>query len=306
MRLTRCHHGDGTNGDPARLSSVRIVLSIANYNMHCGMDGWGRPYDYLGSIAALDADVIVLEEVWTSEGDDSGGQAAEAAGALGYQVVAHQIGHGRRIRPQPGADQRWIAQPSTRPANRALFMDGVRPLRPKVYAMERWQQAEPGTIGIAVLVRPELPIEAWRLVGLRQLRADPVRRAALVVDLTVDGRPISVAGIHMAHLPHGSPLHFTQLRRALRTEARPDAALAGDMNAWGPVIRLLMPGWRRAVIGKSWPTWRPHSQIDHILVHGALRPRTGRVLPHAGSDHRPVRVELDVGATVGTTRRART
>jgi endonuclease/exonuclease/phosphatase family metal-dependent hydrolase len=55
------------------------VLSVANYNMHCGMDGWGRPYDYLDAIASLDADVIALEEAWTTEGDGSGGQAAEAA-----------------------------------------------------------------------------------------------------------------------------------------------------------------------------------------------------------------------------------
>jgi endonuclease/exonuclease/phosphatase family metal-dependent hydrolase len=53
-----------------------------------------------------------------------------------------------------------------------------------------------------------------------------------------------------------------------------------------------MPGWNRAVIGRTWPAWRPHSQIDHILVRGALRGGGGRVLPDAGSDHRPVRVDL--------------
>ena len=42
------------------------MLSIANYNMHCGMDGWGRPYDYVAAIEALEADVIVLEESWTT------------------------------------------------------------------------------------------------------------------------------------------------------------------------------------------------------------------------------------------------
>ena len=47
---------------------LATVLSIANYNMHCGMDGWGRPYDYVAAIAALDADVIVLEEAWTADG----------------------------------------------------------------------------------------------------------------------------------------------------------------------------------------------------------------------------------------------
>jgi endonuclease/exonuclease/phosphatase family metal-dependent hydrolase len=77
--------------------------------------------------------------------------------------------------------------------------------------------------------------------------------------------------------------------------ARPDAVLVGDMNTWGPLVHVFIPGWRRAVVGRTWPTWRPHSQIDHILVRGAaLRTRRGVVLPHAGSDHRPVRAELDV------------
>jgi endonuclease/exonuclease/phosphatase family metal-dependent hydrolase len=275
------------------------VLSIANYNMHCGIDGWGRPYDYLGSIVALDADVIVLEEAWTAEGDATGGQAHAAARHLGYQVVAQSLGEGRRIQPQPDADDRWIAQPSFRDRNRALFFDTVhpmRPMRPSVHALTRYQEAEPGSMGIAVLVRPELPMEASRVLRLRHLRADRLRRAAIVVDLTVEGRPISVAGIHMSHLLYGSPRQFAELRHRLHADARPDAVLAGDMNSWGPLVRLFMPGWRRSVKGPSWPTWRPHSQIDHILVRGALRPRAGRVLPHAGSDHRPVRVELEVGA----------
>jgi endonuclease/exonuclease/phosphatase family metal-dependent hydrolase len=272
------------------------VLSIANFNMHCGMDGWGRRYDYLAAIAALDADVIVLEEAWTPEGDGAEGQADQAARHLGYQVVSHDIGTGRRIQPQADADHRWIAQPSMRDRNRALYIDGVRPLNRGVHSLTRWKEAEPGSMGIAVLVRPEIPIEASRLVHLHLLRADRLRRAAIVVDITVDDRPISVAGIHMSHLLYGSPRNFAELRRRLQTEARPDAVLAGDMNSWGPLVRLFMRGWRRAVIGRSWPTWRPHSQIDHILVHGAVRPVGGVVFPHSGSDHRPIRAELDVTA----------
>ena len=271
------------------------MLSIANYNMHCGMDGWGRPYDYLAAIAALDADVIVLEEAWTVAGDGSGGQSAEAARLLGYQVAAHTLGEGRRIRPQPAATQTWLARPIWRAENQALYMDGVRPQPAHVQALARWREAEQGTWGIAVLVRPELPIEATRLLLMRTLRRDRVRRAALVVDLTVDGRPISVAGTHMSHLHLGSHRNWAELRRQLRTEARPDAVLAGDMNTWGPLVKRFMPGWRRTVIGPTWPAWRPHSQIDHILVRGALRPLAGVVLPHSGSDHRPVRAELDVG-----------
>ena len=271
------------------------MLSIANFNMHCGMDGWGRPYDYLGAITALDADVIVLEEAWTTEGDPGGGQSAEAARALGYQIVAHTMGRGRRIGPQPDAPDTWRARAVWAEHNKALYLDGVRPLPARVRAMARWQEAEPGTLGIAVLVRPELPIEATRLVHMRVLRADRVLRAALVVDLTVDGTPISVAGTHMSHLHVGSHRNWADLRRGLQTEARPDAVLAGDMNTWGPLVHLFMPGWHRAVVGATWPTWRPHSQIDHIVVRGSVHPVSGAVLPHAGSDHRPVRAELAIG-----------
>jgi len=293
------------------------VLSIANYNMHCGMDGWGRPYDYLAAIASLDADVIVLEEAWTVAGDDGGGQAAEAARHLGYQIAAHTLGSGRRIRPQSvPADANntttasWRPRPIWTDQNKALYMDGVRPVSARAQALPRWQEAEEGSWGIAVLVRPSLPIEATRLLPMRTLRADRVRRAALVVDLTVEGQPISVAGTHMSHLLMGSHRNWADLRRQLGTSssssssalalalalARPDAVLAGDMNTWGPLVKRFMPGWKRAVVGPTWPAWRPHSQIDHILVRGdAVRPVSGVVLPNSGSDHRPVRAELDVG-----------
>jgi endonuclease/exonuclease/phosphatase family metal-dependent hydrolase len=161
--------------------------------------------------------------------------------------------------------------------------------------LARWQEAERGSWGIAVLVRPTLPIEATRLVHMSVLSRDRVRRAALVVDLTVDGRPLSIVGTHMSHLMFGSPRNWLQLGRQLKTEARRDAVLVGDMNTWGPLVHVFIPGWRRAVVGPTWPAWRPHSQIDHILLRGSIRSVRGAVLPDAGSDHLPVRAELEVG-----------
>ena len=173
-------------------------------------------------------------------------QAAEAARHLGYQVEAHTLGEGRRIRPQPDADDRWIAQPSLAERNRALYIDGVRPVSARAsQALARWQEAEQGSMGIAVLVRPELPIEAGRVLPMRRLRADRVRRAAWCVDLTVDGRPISVAGTHMSHLHYGSHRNWAELRRRLRTEARPDAVLAGrheHVGAAGPALHAAAGG----------------------------------------------------------------
>ncbi len=175
-------------------------------------------------------------------------------------------------------------------------MDGIRPQSDKVKALARWQDAEPGRWGIAVLVRPELPIQDSRILAMSTLPSDVVLRAAVVVDLSVDGRLVSVAGTHMSHLHYGSHRNWAELRDQLKTGAAADAVLLGDMNTWGPlVVRLFMPGWKRAVVGKTWPAWRPHSQIDHILVRGALRSLRGSVLPDGGSDHRPVRAELEVG-----------
>ncbi len=279
------------------------MLSIANYNMHCGMDGWGRPFDHVAAISALEADVIMIEESWTTWGHGES-QAEEAARSLGYQIVSHTLGRGRRIRPQAGPDASWVAQPSWSARNRALFLDGIRPYPDSVRELARWQQAEPGTWGIAVLVRPDLPMEGTSIVPMSVLPADRVERGALVVDLTVEGRPISVIGTHMSHLLYGSHRNWAELRRGLTTAARPDAVLAGDMNTWGPLVRVFMPGWRRAVIGRTWPAWRPHSQIDHILLRGALRPVSGTVLPFAGSDHRPVRAEVAFGSEIASAQRS--
>ena len=90
----------------------------------------------------------MLEEAWTGDGDEGGGQSARARPALGYQIVAHTLGDGRRIRPQPGAD-RLLAAPGRcgRTRNKALYLDGVRPQPESVQAMARWQEAERGTLG---------------------------------------------------------------------------------------------------------------------------------------------------------------
>jgi endonuclease/exonuclease/phosphatase (EEP) superfamily protein YafD len=64
------------------------------------------------------------------------------------------------------------------------------------------------------------------------------------------------------------------------------------LNFWGPPAAALLPGWRRAVRGRTWPAHRPHSQIDHVLVRDDVEALGGEVLPDVGSDHRPLRVTL--------------
>ena len=220
------------------------------------------------------------------------GQAEQIADALGYQAFTCALAGGRRIRPQHGATGAWMPRPAVANGNRSLYFDSERPLSPGTLRLPRYRSGDPGTLGIAVLVRSTLAMEGSRILHLPALGRDRVRRAAVVADITVDGTPLSVVGTHMSHLHMGSHRHWLALRRLLATDARPDAVLSGDMNLWGPPVRAFLPEWHRAVKGRTWPAWHPHSQIDHILVRGALRVCSGEVLPAVGSDHRPVRAEL--------------
>ncbi|MHB1584604.1 MAG: endonuclease/exonuclease/phosphatase family protein [Acidimicrobiales bacterium] len=273
------------NAEPAR-------VVVANYNLHAGIDGWGRPYDVVAASRAIDADVLVLEEVWSPTG--APGQAEVVAGALGYEVSSIVLASGRRALPHPDADERWMRSFDWRGSAHALYLDSERPLLRRVHRSARFTAAEPGGWGIAVLSR--LPVLDHHRVDLGRLRRDRARRAALVVRLDAGGRPLTVVGTHMTHLTYGSPSQFRRLRRRLEPLVGDGpAVLAGDMNLWGPPVALLLRRWRRAVVGRTWPAWRPHSQVDHILVRGPVTVLGGEVLADAGSDHRPVRAELLVG-----------
>jgi endonuclease/exonuclease/phosphatase family metal-dependent hydrolase len=271
------------------------VLTVANFNMHAGIDGWGRPFDFMAACRRLDADIVMLEEVWTGDDDGpGGGQAEQVASALGYELTVCALAEGRRAHPDPAATTRWMPGIGLRNGHNSLFFDSERPASAAVGELERYREGELGSWGIALLTRQGMSIDRTHLVHLPRLARDRVRRVAIVTDLTVERVPLSVAGTHMSHLYMGSHLHYAALRTALRIEARPNAVLLGDMNLWGPPVRAFLPEWHRAVKGRTWPAWNPHSQIDHVLVRGALGISSGQVLPDAGSDHRPVRAELTV------------
>jgi endonuclease/exonuclease/phosphatase family metal-dependent hydrolase len=274
------------------------VLTVANFNMHAGIDGWGRPFDALAVCRDLDADVLVLEESWTSGGGGQcAGQAEQIARALGYTAFTCALAEGRRARPDPAATDKWMPPMGLRSAANPLMFESERPLAAGITRSGRYAVAEKGSWGVAVLVRQGMAVEGTRTLHLPRLVRDRVRRAAVVVDLALEGKALSVVGTHMSHLHMGSHRHYRALRELLHTEARPDALLLGDMNLWGPPVRAFLPEWHRAVRGRTWPSQNPHSQIDHILVRGPMAVIAGEVWPDAGSDHRPVRAVLSLDAS---------
>jgi len=48
----------------------------------------------------------------------------------------------------------------------------------------------------------------------------------------------------------------------------------------------------------TWPSWRPHRSIDHILVSSSLRVDKTHVLNHTFSDHLPIAMEVTLPNTI--------
>jgi endonuclease/exonuclease/phosphatase family metal-dependent hydrolase len=268
-------------------------LTLATFNVHMGVDGWGRPFDIVGECAALGADVLVMQESWEPD-DDSPSTAALVAAQLGYQVVEEVgLARGRLYAPLPTTTRRWGPLASQVRKTLQLDLERYRPTAgpaDRPFARGHW--------GLALLSR--LPVRDVQMIHLGRLKRDPADR--VVVRGTIDLRDgeLTVCGTHMSHITHGSHAQYRRLSKQLPPVGAA-AALAGDMNLWGPPTSSYFRGWRRAVTGRSWPAHRPHSQLDHVLVTQSVTVCDARIGGFAGSDHRPAVVTLGLagrGASV--------
>jgi endonuclease/exonuclease/phosphatase family metal-dependent hydrolase len=239
---------------------AELTLGSLNLHMGRGTGGHDAPfYDVVTACKEVDTDVLVVQEAWVP--DDDEGDVLAVAAALGYEVAG------------------------TFAVARASCHDQVR-------LVAREGPAGDGDWVVAVLSR--LPVRAAEVVPVGpQLPRDPGRRA--VVRAVVDaggGVPFTVVGTHMPLLKDPVWRLAPAVRAALPgTDTL--AAFAGDMNMWGWCVdRLVGPGWRRAVRGRTYPAHRPHSQTDHILVNAPVTVVSAEVVPQVRSDHRPVRARL--------------
>jgi endonuclease/exonuclease/phosphatase family metal-dependent hydrolase len=236
-------------------------VRIATFNTHYGVKPTRRPptaqYDLEGALASFDADVVVVQELWRP--DRRRGRIDVAAEHLGYELLYEATG-------PASDDHRWPR----------ITRNGT------------------GESGIAVLSR--LPARRIGAPVVGPTVGDPApRRTALDVEVDIRGQPLRVIAVHLtSRLPHGPPAQLRRLARQLPPAGTP-AALVGDCNFWGPGVVSLLPGWQRAVRGRTWPAHAPHSQIDHVLVRPAdVAVHSAQVLDDVGSDHRPVVVELEL------------
>jgi len=235
-------------------------FTLVSFNTHYGLlplrDNCG-PYDLMRALESLgDPDVLVVQEVWRPDGER--GVVDDFADAHGY--AQHALTFSRAT-----ITTRW-----PHPA-----ADGE------------------GTYGISVLTRFPASVVGEPAVGPTWGDHIALRRV-LQLEVTLDGTAFDLTAVHLtSRLPHGPPHQLRRLARLLPPSNRP-GIVAGDCNFWGPPASLLLPGWERAIRGRTWPAPRPHSQIDHVFTRGDVTVLDARVLGPLGSDHLPVRVRLQI------------
>ncbi len=78
---------------------------VATFNVHGGVDGWGRPFDVVDACRRIGADVLVLQESWFPDGGVS--MAAHVASELGYVSVELQFARGRITAPPDRPLETW-------------------------------------------------------------------------------------------------------------------------------------------------------------------------------------------------------
>ena len=245
-------------------------MRVATFNLHAGVDGWGRPTWALEVIKELDADVMILPELWRAdEGPDF---YEELRSSLHVEGTFAALATGERVTSGVGGPT-WQPRLAHFFGERGLYFKEHRSLtKAQIASRAQLDHLERGTWGLGLLTR--LEIEDVRVVSLGRLPREKVQRALIVAQLRDAGRSFYVLAIHGAHLSHGS---FRQYRRVSAFVQTLDPTwpvlFAGDFNCWRPLLRLLLPGWQH-----------PHSQIDHILGRGPWRSLQS-FTRDGGSDH---------------------
>ncbi len=100
-------------------------LTVASFNLHAGIDGWGRPFDVVAACRDLDADVLVLQETWTPD-EPPAHPAAAGHPRLGDGDRRRARLRGRRApaRPRPTGRTAPAGRP---PVDAAVRLAGQQP-----------------------------------------------------------------------------------------------------------------------------------------------------------------------------------
>ena len=238
-------------------------MRLATFNVLHGRSPQDDRVDldrFAAAVAALDADVLALQEVDRdqprSHGADLTGVAAEAGG-----YTSHRFGPA--LSGLPGE---WDRAQHDDPAGTPQY-------------------------GVALLSR--VPVRSWEVVRLPALpvpvpvlfrgrrRLEVVRdepRVAVVAHL---GSGLSVVSTHLTFVPLWN---LAQLRVLVRRMPGGPLVLMGDLNL-PPDTVVRTTGLRPLASGPTFPAHAPTSQLDHVLGRGVRSAGPGGVQRLALSDH---------------------
>ncbi len=221
----------------------------------------------LAGVAALDCDVVALQEVDRAQ-PRSGGIDQTAA------LAARVGGHGIFAPALLGSpDTSWTAVGAADPGGPAYGVGLV-----SRYPVVAWaSQVLPGGGDgeRAPGASPQNP--GW----------DHEPRVALSATLDVGGRAVRVTTTHLSYLPWRGVAQLRAAASAAADGAEP-AVLVGDLNLPVWPVRLALPTWRHAGGAPTYPAWNPRVQVDQLLVRGAIAVREVTAGARTTSDHLPL------------------
>ena len=247
-------------------------LTVLTFNIHAGLGPGGYDLDRIvREVRAWRADVVLLQEVDRyRERTDFDDQPVELAARLD-------------MHPAFGSNVR-----------RAAVEEGGKRQEYGTLTLSRFPIVDDENVAL-----PNEP-------GLEQ-------RGLLRTTLDVDGAPVDVYNTHLQHT--AGSIRRTQVRAirdVLRGRDLP-TIVGGDLNAEpaSPALGLLT-GWRLRdpwpVVGVdegfTVPAGQPQRRIDFVLHDDAFTPLAGEQLLSAVSDHRAVRMVLELTAPRGCGRLA--
>jgi endonuclease/exonuclease/phosphatase family metal-dependent hydrolase len=132
--------------------------------------------------------------------------------------------------------------------------------------------------------------------AIQRLPGEGEPRAALEVELAMEGRPLTLICTHFGLSTAAREQQAAVLAAAVRS-ARAPVALVGDLNA-GPdapeVQALLNAGLRHAAppVEPTFPADEPRHRIDYVLIAPELACAACHVIASTASDHLPIVAEI--------------
>lgn len=148
--------------------------------------------------------------------------------------------------------------------------------------------------GILSRVRPDKVTE-HKLPGL------PGRGAVVAEFALSDGEDLAVCILHLALGRRARAMQLDYLTPLIHRY--PYLVMMGDFNCSCSSTSLRTLALRYRMQGldcnlKTYPSWRPRRNLDHVLTSSAMRIQEARVLDYPFSDHLPLAVKVALPAGV--------